>query len=243
MKILSIIPARGGSKGLPGKNIRELCGHPLIAYSILAAQKSSFINRTIVSTDDEDIARVAKKYGAEVPLLRPAEYAQDKSSDLDVFHHILVWLEQQENYIPDLIVHLRPTSPIRLLKHIDSAIEKFIASNYDSLRVITDAPITPYKMWLLDENHNTMTPLIKQNEIFEPYNCSRHELPKVYWQIGYLDVVRRSTIIEKKSMSGSNILPYYVTPDFATDIDDINDFLSTETKMNSMACLKFNLSL
>ncbi len=113
MKILAIIPARGGSKGLKNKNILPLLGHPLIAYSIKASLDSKRINRVIVSTDSKEIAVVAKQYGAEVPFMRPAEIAQDMSTDMEMFLHALGWLKKNEDYVPDIIVHLRPTSPVR----------------------------------------------------------------------------------------------------------------------------------
>src|SRR3989344_749868 len=112
-RILALIPARGGSKGVPGKNIRLLAGAPLIAHSIRAAQESNYIDRVIVSTDDEKIAEVARIYGAEVPFLRPKEFAQDLTPDYPVFEHCLQWLAANENYRPDIVVHLRPTGPLR----------------------------------------------------------------------------------------------------------------------------------
>ena len=117
MEILAIIPARGGSKSIPRKNIRPLAGHPLIAYSIAAGRQSRLVTRTIVSTDDEEIAAVARQYGAETPFLRPAEFAQDNTTDFPVFTHALGWLKEHEGYQPDIIVQLRPTSPIRPPEH------------------------------------------------------------------------------------------------------------------------------
>lgn len=123
MKVLAIIPARKGSKGIKNKNIQLLNGHPLIAYSICAAVKSKNINKIICSTDSKKIAKIARKYGAETPFIRPKKYAADFSSDLEVFKHCLNWLKKNENYTPDFIVHLRPTSPIRFLKDISKGLE------------------------------------------------------------------------------------------------------------------------
>src|SRR6202142_2761570 len=111
--ILALIPARGGSKGLPGKNLRPVLGHPLLAYSIAAAKSSRLITRTICSTDDAAIAAVARQYGAETPFMRPAELAGDETLDLPVFQHALAWLEEHENWRADIVVQLRPTSPVR----------------------------------------------------------------------------------------------------------------------------------
>ena len=112
-EILALIPARGGSKSIPRKNLRLLGGRPMITYSIDHARASRHITRIIVSTDDDEIAAVSRAAGAEVPFLRPAEYAQDQSLDFEVFDHALRWLQTHENYRPDLVVHLRPTGPVR----------------------------------------------------------------------------------------------------------------------------------
>src|SRR5512137_1517991 len=123
MQILALIPARGGSKSVPRKNIRPLAGHPLIAYSIAAALHSRHISRTIVSTDDEEIARIAQGLGAEAPFLRPLEYALDNTTDLPVFTHALSWLDENESYQPDIVVQLRPTSPLRPPDCVDRAVQ------------------------------------------------------------------------------------------------------------------------
>jgi len=126
-EILTIIPARGGSKGIPRKNIRNFAGSPLIAWSIAAARQSEFVTRIVVSTDDEEIAAVARSFGAETPFLRPAEFAQDQTTDLPVFEHALQWLAEHENYHPEVVVQLRPTSPIRPRDCVDGAIKILLA--------------------------------------------------------------------------------------------------------------------
>ena len=122
MKIMAVVPARSGSKGVPNKNIRELSGKPLLAYSIVAAQKASLIDRIIVSTDSDEYAFLAKEYRAEIPFLRPSEYADDKSTDYDFVKHLLDWLADNENTLPEYIVHLRPTTPFRNPVVLDDAI-------------------------------------------------------------------------------------------------------------------------
>jgi len=199
LEILAIIPARGGSKGLPGKNIRPLLNHPLIAYSVLAAKQSSLITRTIVSTDDATIADTAKGYGAEIPFIRPAEFAQDLSTDFEVFTHALSWLKENEHYVPDYLVQLRPTSPIRLNGMIDECINKMLHyPDAHSLRIVTEAPVTPYKMWKIDNEATPMQPLLNVEGMDEPYNMPRQQLPKTYWQIGTLDVIKTTVITEEK---------------------------------------------
>lgn len=211
-----------------------------MAYSVKAAIDTPSITRTIISTDSEEIAAVAAHYGAEVPFLRPAEFAQDLSIDIDVFSHALQWLLDNENYTPDLVVQLRPTSPIRTVHHIEDAIQRMLATpEADSLRMITSAPITPYKMWLYDEETASMRPLLQHPTLKEPYNEPRQKLPPVHWQIGTLDVIRPSVIMEKKSMSGYPILPYVLPFDYAIDIDDMNSFLKAEEVMRRLDCVKF----
>ncbi len=239
--VISIIPARGGSKGLPGKNIRSLVGHPLIAYSIQASLSCPFIDRTIVSTDSEEIATIARQYGAEVPFIRPEALATDLSTDIEAFTHALHWLETHEQYRPDIVVHLRPTSPIRFLTDINTCIRKLQThSEADSLRVVTLSPITPFKMWWVDDADAPMRPLLNAEGIAEPFNEPRQKLPQTYWQTGTLDITRRRTILEKQSMTGTIILPFVVDNRFVADIDDLASFERAATIIQENDCVKFN---
>lgn len=238
--ILAIIPARGGSKGLPGKNILPLAGYPLMAYSIEAALAAPSVTRVIVSTDSEEIADVARRYGAEVPFVRPADHAQDHSLDLDVFVHALEWLHENENYAPDLVVQLRPTSPVRYVADIENCIAKMLANeDADSLRIVTPAPNTPYKMWRVESEEAPMQPLLTLDGVTDPYNQPRQSLPTVYWQIGTLDVIRPRAILDQNSMSGKVILPYIVPQEQAIDIDDMFSFQRAEAYIASHDCVKF----
>jgi len=236
MDILAVIPARGGSKGLPGKNIRQLAGHPLIAYSIEAARRTPAITRIICSTDDEQIASVARACGAEIPFMRPAHLAQDMSTDLEVFAHLLAELARTEGYQPSYVVQLRPTSPIRRVADIQACLALLEAHPAaQSLRIVTEAPNTPYKMWRLPDSAATspyLSPLLPPPPGYlEPYNEPRQRLPKVYWQIGTLDIIRTATITELGSMSGSKILPYVVPTSLAIDIDDLASFDKAEAAL------------
>ncbi len=208
-QILALIPARGGSKSIPRKNIILLAGKPLVAYTIGQARASRYITRTIVSTDDAEIAEIARAAGAEVPFLRPSEFAQDLSPDLDVFRHALQWLEANEQYTPALVVHLRPTGPARRVELVDRAIELMLAQPAaDALRSVSLAEQTPYKMWRIENDF--LQPLLPVPGIAEPYSMPRQMLPPVYWQNGYVDVVRPRTILELDSMCGKTILPFIV---------------------------------
>lgn len=227
MKIFSIITARGGSKGLPGKNLRQIAGHPLIAHTIRHSLKNRLIHRTICSTDSLEIASVAKKYGAEVPFIRPSEFAEDWSTDLEVFFHALSWLKEHGE-LPDIVVHLRPTSPIRSQDITSGCINLLLKRDeLDSVRSVVESQETPYKMWFID-NDNSLSPVIKQTEIFEPYNTARQLLPKAYLQCANVDVIRSSTILNKKSMTGHKIGAFLINQEFFHDIDTLEDFERAE---------------
>ena len=205
--VMALIPARGGSKGVPRKNILLLDGKPLIAYSILQAQASLRINRVIVSTDDEEIAMVAREWGAEVPFMRPAEYAQDLSPDIDVFRHALTWLQENEDYEPHLIVHLRPTGPARHVHLIDEAVDLLTAHpEADAVRSVSLALQTPYKMWRMNPL-GFLEPLFRLPGERDCQSLPRQQLPLAYWQNGYVDVIRPRAILIKKSMWGDCVLP------------------------------------
>jgi len=238
-EILAIIPAREGSKGLPGKNIKLLSGHPLIAYSIRAAMNTPAISRTIVSTDSDKIAEIARNYGAEVLFKRPAKFATDLSTDLEVFTHALDWLKTHEKYVPDFVVQLRPTSPVRFISDIEFCVNKLQNSESDSLRIVTAAFNTPFKMWIIEEENQPMKPLLELDAIAEPFNQPRQNLPEVYWQTGTLDVIRTTVITGQNSMSGSNILPFIIDQKFAVDIDDLESFNRAEEIIQKFDCVKF----
>ncbi len=227
MDVLAIIPARGGSKSIPRKNIKEFANHPLIAYSISAGLTAESITRVIVSTDDEEIADISLKYGAEIPFLRPAELAQDNTPDLPVFHHALEWLEINEHYSPDIIVQLRPTSPLRRTQHIDSAVSKLVKHpEADAVRTVCIPFQNPFKMWNIDTN-GFLHPIMDLG-VPEPYNLPRQSLPEIYWQTGYVDAIWTDTIRTKHSMTGERILPLIIGADEWIDIDSPDDWRRAE---------------
>lgn len=227
--VLAVIPARGGSKSIPRKNIRSLAGHPLIAYSIAAGSASAMVTRLIVSTDDEEIAGVARKHGAEVPFLRPAEHSQDNTTDLPVFRHALEWLQEHQSYQPDIVVQLRPTSPFRRVQHIDAAVRLLLENpQADAARTVCIPFQNPFKMWRISPE-GWMQPLGRELGIpHEPYNLPRQALPDVYWQTGYVDACRADTILKKNSMTGGRILPVVIDPAEWIDIDSPDDWLRAE---------------
>ncbi len=227
-EVLAIVPARGGSKGIPRKNIRPFSGHPLVAYSIAAGLQAESVTRVIVSTDDEEIAAMARRYGAETPFLRPSEYAQDQSTDLPVFQHALRWLAEQEGYHPEVVVQLRPTSPIRPRDLVDCAVRTLLDHpEADSVRGVVLAGQNPHKMWMIDSS-GRMIPLLSVPGIAEPYNAPRQSLPPVFWQTGHVDAIRSGVILAKESMSGDVILPVLIDPRYTIDIDSLNDWRRAE---------------
>lgn len=231
-EVLVLIPARGGSKSIPRKNIRTFANHPLVAYSIAAGLSAQTVTRVIVSTDDEEIANISRSYGAEAPFLRPVEYAQDDTPDLPVFQHALVWLDKHENYRPDIVVQLRPTSPFRRTWHIDKAVMRLLEHpEADAVRTVCVPFQNPFKMWRINPD-GVMCPLL-DIEIPEPYNLPRQSLPEVYWQTGYVDAAWADTILTKDSMTGDNILPLIIGAEEWIDIDSPDDWRRAERLLES----------
>ena len=224
-EVLALIPARGGSKGIPRKNIRDFGGAPLIAWSIAAALRAETVTRVIVSTDDEEIAAVAREWGAETPFLRPAELAQDDTADYPVFRQALDWLAAHEDYRPEVVVQLRPTSPVRPLHLVDDAVRLLLAHpDADCVRGVVPSGQNPYKMWKIDAESGRMLPLLQVEGLAEPYNAPRQSLPKTYWQTGHIDAIQVSTILEKGSLTGDEIWPLMIDPRYTVDIDTPADW-------------------
>jgi N-acylneuraminate cytidylyltransferase len=223
-EILAIIPARGGSKGIPRKNIRPFSGYPLIAYSIAAARQAQAAIRVIVSTDDQEIAEVARHFGAETPFLRPAELAADRTTDLPVFQHALGWLAEHENYHPGMILHLHATSPVRPRGFVDQAV-RLLHENpeVECVRSVVSPGQNPYKMWRIDPQSGHMIPLLTVAGIAEPYNTPRQLLPAIYLQTGHVNAIRPLAILQG-SMTGKAILPLMIDASYEVDMDSLADW-------------------
>jgi CMP-N-acetylneuraminic acid synthetase len=231
-EVLALIPARGGSKSIPRKNIRSLAGFPLIAYSIAAGLAAETVDRVIVSTDDEEIARIALEFGGEAPFIRPLSLAMDNTPDLPVFEHALAWLDENEGYQPQIIVQLRPTSPFRRTWHIDQAVLRLIERpEADAVRTVCVPFQNPFKMWKIDPD-GFLQPLIDIG-VPEAYNLPRQVLPDIYWQTGYVDAVWADTILTKHSMTGEAILPLLISAEEWIDIDSPDDWRRAERLLES----------
>lgn len=234
MKILGVVPARGGSKGVPGKNIRSLYGKPLIYWTISEAKKSKHINRLIVSTDDEGIAEVARSCGAEVPFMRPKEISQDLSTDVECFLHTLDWFKENEGYEPDIFVRLPPTSPLRTTVDIDLGVETLMRyPEADSSRAICESPKHPYKMWKINEGSPYLEPFLDESftDFEDSHNLPRQLFPKVYIHTGAVDAIRPQTIYEQKSTSGKKCAYFFMPSERTVNIDSILDFEFAEFLM------------
>lgn len=222
-KTFVIIPARGGSKGVPGKNIRLLGGFPLIAYSIVAARLAKLVDRVVVSTDSEEIAAVAHLYGAEVPFLRPSEFAQDRSPDLDFVLHAIEQF-RQEGVVPEFLVHLRPTTPLRDPELIDAAITAMAkAPDATSLRSAHPCAESPFK-WFLLKDDGFYTGITTDD--MDLLNQPRQMFPTVYVPDGYVDVLRTSFIETVGAMHGQRVLGF-ISP-VCREVDTIEDFEALE---------------
>jgi CMP-N-acetylneuraminic acid synthetase len=222
----ALIPARSGSKGVHKKNIKLLGNHPLLAYSIAACLKSNKINKIVVSTDCEEIASIAKKYGAEVPFLRPKELSEDNSTDYDVLCHFY------DNINVDNAVYIRPTSPLRLSKIIDKGIE-FFEKNKDfcsGVRSMKECSHPPYKLFKINDNGICEGFFEDFKGIKDYTNLPRQIFPKAYLPNGYVDVCKRSTLEKYKTAFGTNIMPF-ITANI-TDVDTEGDFTLLEADLN-----------
>jgi CMP-N,N'-diacetyllegionaminic acid synthase len=227
--VIALIPARGGSKSIPKKNLVQVAGKPLIDWTIEVARESKLIDRVIVSTDCDEIAKFARAAGAEVPFIRPSEFASDTSLDLDVFKHAANWLMDNEGRLPGIFVHLRPTEPARKVGVVDAAIANFLKNpEFDSLRSVNVALETPYKMWFI--KNDALLPVLNPAGDLSTCSMPRQQLPTAYHQNGYVDIVRISTILEKDSMIGDKVHAFLIH-DPITSIDYLDDIPTAEKEI------------
>lgn len=228
MSVLAVIPARGASQGIPRKNLVRVAGRPLVTWSIEAAIQAASIDRVIVSTDDAEIAEVSAAAGAEVPFERPADLAGHRVTDLPVFQHALAWLDRTDGYQPELVVHLRPTSPAREPGLVDAAVALLRGDPHaTSVRSVSPAPVTPWKMWEIDDD-GLLQPLLGTLDD-EAFNLPRQALPPAWLHDGVIDVIRPDVILGG-SMTGSRILAFE-TPSEGVDIDGPRDLARAEAAL------------
>lgn len=222
-KIVAIITARGGSKRIPRKNIKPLAGKPLIAYAIRAALDSNYVDRVVVSTDDKTIANVSKKYGAEVPFIRPAHLSTDKARSADTLVHAVACLEGQEHYKPDIVILIQPTSPLVLPEDIDGALEKMFQAGAGSCFSICEISQRPEWMYRINKNKPVL--FLKDRSGADKRN---QDLPKLYVINGAINIVQRDVLMKKnKIVDGKNSV-FIMPRERSVDIDEEADFKMAE---------------
>lgn len=225
-EIMCIVPARGGSKGIPRKNVKQLNGVPLLGYTATAALGSRFITRSILSTEDHEIAAIGREYGLEVPFMRPAHLADDDAPSLEVFQYTLIEMELRWGYVPDLVIILQPTSPFRTSAHIDEAIEQFINSEADSLVSIVKIPhnMSPFSAMQKDLR-GYLHPLMD----LDKQQYQRQNKPSYFARNGAaIYITTPWTIVEENSLFGKRIIGYEMEKVASIDIDDLDDWLIAE---------------
>tara|TARA_B100002051_G_C16587264_1_gene560848 strand:+ start:200 stop:904 length:705 start_codon:yes stop_codon:yes gene_type:complete len=226
-KILAVIPARGGSKGIPKKNIKKLNDKPLIAFTIEQSLNCPIIDKTIVSTDSDEIAEISKSYGAEVPFIRPSEISQDSTPDLPVFEHVLNFFSSNDFFNPDLLINLRPTSPIRKNNIIERAVNKMVAKGYDSVRSVSPVKNHPY--WMVKIDNGRVKPFLRDKS---PINYPQRQLlPELFYFNGNVDVVSSKNLTEG-ILFGDNMGIISIDSSDCVDIDSQADFKLAEYMIN-----------
>ncbi|MCR5420660.1 MAG: acylneuraminate cytidylyltransferase family protein [Lachnospiraceae bacterium] len=213
-RILGLIPARGGSKGIPHKNIIDLCGKPLISYSIEAGLKSKYIDSVIVSTDDKEIAAISRSYGAEVPFMRPEELAADTSKTIDAILHAVNSLKSMGREY-DTLVLLQPTQPLRTFEDIDNALNKYMENK--CIPLVSVSPVNDNPLLIRSIQNDRLIPLLNASS-----TCRRQDMPEYYRVNGCIYINEISEINENTSFN-DNPLPFTMTREHSVDIDELSD--------------------
>lgn len=226
MKILGIIPARGGSKGIPGKNTRMLNGKPLIYYAAQAAFESGLVNRLILTTDSVEIAEVGKTLGIEVPFIRPAELAQDDTPMFPVIDHVVQFVEH-EGWVPDIIVLLQPTAPLRQPKHIQTAVKILAETKCDAVASIVEVPQHYAPDFVLKLEDGKLTPFLESG-----LKTRRQDVRPAYSRDGSIYAFWRDIFIHKRSIYGDDCRPLLISHEESCNLDTMDDWREVERKIN-----------
>ncbi len=237
MKILGVITARGGSKGIPGKNIKPLLGKPLIAYTIEAAKASGVVDRLILSTDDLAIAEVAKQYGCEVPFMRPADIADDKAAHLPVLQHAVKALEEKDGYRPDYVLLLQPTSPLRQAFHIKEAAKLIEKSGADSVLSVSEIPENYHHRKAMFINEVGGLRLVTAGKPIHERVARRQDMEKNYWSVGSIYLFKTGLLFDpaKPNFYGEKTLPYVIDAKYCVDINLPEDWAFAEQALKRLA--------
>jgi len=227
--ILGIIPARGGSKGLPRKNIKLLLNKPLIAWTIEEAKKSKYLDRIIISTDDEEIAKISESFGAEVPFMRPQQLAQDSTPSYEVIKHCIEYFHQKMNVSYDYIALLEPTSPLRETSDIDNSIELLI-NNKSATSIVSIAQLDKIDLnYIFSVKEQFLISPFENNPNFSVKHKTRQEMEKLYFPDGTIYISETYEYLNKKTFYHEKTLAYIVDKYKSYEIDDILDFIIIET--------------
>lgn len=221
LNILGLIPARGGSKGIPGKNIRLLKGKPLIYFTIEVAIASKYLNRIIISTDSEEIAAIAKKTNVEVPFIRPAYLAQDDTPMYDVMIHAIHEMKKID-WMPDILVLLQPTSPFRTVSHLDEAIERFQQSSATCLMSVKKVKEHPY--WMKSMKNGFLQPFMEEKSFIH----SRQSLPVIYYPNGAIFIWKTKYLLGSTQQFPQDTIPFEMDDYSSLDLDEEADWLFAE---------------
>lgn len=228
MRVLGLIPARGGSKGIPRKNIRPLGGKPLIAWTIEAARRSRLLNRVILSTEDEEIARIGREWGVEAPFLRPAELAQDETPTLPVVLHALDWLEERGDRY-DAVCLLQPTSPLRKPEWIDACVDLLAERQADSVVTVCRIPEEHHPWWALEQTPDGWLRFCAGDKA----PSRRQELPPAFHREGSVYVVRTRVLRDERSLYGVRLAAYLVSENDTVNLDRETDWQRAERMLGA----------
>lgn len=236
MKILGVITARGGSKGIPRKNVKELAGKPLIAWTIEAAKESSVFDRIILSTDDPEIADIAKRYGCEVPFMRPPELAQDTTPHLPVMQHAVTWLKENEGYEPDYVAILQPTAPLRQAFHLQEAVELLVKTGADSVVSMVEIPGHHNPYWAVSVDDQGLAKLLVSGDPIRKRIPRRQNLPKAYTHSGAFYLFRTALLFDlvEPNFYGDKVAVHVMEDKYNVNIDDPEDWVLAESAIQKL---------
>jgi len=235
-RVLGVVTARGGSKGIPGKNLKPLHGRPLIAYTIDAARESGIFDRLIVSTDDPAIAEAARALTCEAPFMRPGGLARDETPHLPVMQHAVAWLEDHDGYRPDLVMILQPTSPMRLPQHIREAVALIESAGADSVVSVTAVSAHHHPMRMLRVDATGAATLFATGEPVRRRINRRQDLPEAWAMNGAIYLFRRSVLFDAEpSLYGTRTAAYIMPAAHSISIDDVDDWIEAERLLEQRA--------
>ena len=225
-KCLGLVVARGGSKGIPGKNLRKLAGKPLISHTFCSAKGSELLDKVVLSTDSEEIAATGRQEGVEVPFIRPPELATDEAPTLPVIEHALDWLIENSGYVPDVVVLLQPTAPLRQSRHIDEAVGCLLSSDADSIVSVCEVPghYNPHWQFRLEGGFIQ----VFTGEALHDIVTRRQNLPQTYTRNGAVYAIHTEALMRTGTLFGDSCLAYIMPPEVSVNIDALEDLERAE---------------